>query len=181
MKHRNFTHYLIVLIIITILKLIYKYSEMDDLHFLLEPTSKIVGFLNNSSSIFIKDAGYYHESLNIIINKSCSGFNFLILCFAIHIFSIIPLLYTAQQRVYAFFILFVGSYFLTIVINSCRIVLIILLNKLLVAYGFSINWMHQAAGTFVYLFFLIVIYLTFNHLIARFAFIKSMKNDEKFA
>jgi hypothetical protein len=37
--------------------------------------------LTGSHSVYISDKGYYHDNLNILIEKSCSGFNFLLLCF----------------------------------------------------------------------------------------------------
>ncbi len=171
-------YYVLIILIFILLKFIYKFSDCNDLQFLLKPTSKIVGFISNSPSVFIPDTGYFHEKMNILINKSCSGFNFWILCLTLLLFSAANLLQNNRQKIAAIFILFIGTYFFTLLVNSSRILISFLVSKILKQYAIPAEWMHQATGTFVYLFFLISIYLTFTHIFHKTTFIKISKNEK---
>jgi len=160
-----------------LLKFGFTLADNNNLTFLLKPTDKLVGLLTGSQSVYLADSGYFHERLNIIIDKSCSGFNFWILCFllvtyltvkhfdkSIHKFLMIP---TA---------LFV-SYLLTLCVNASRIfasiVVQIQADKFLPERPHLI--LHEIVGITTNLIFLILAYV----LIERFLIHK--RYNAKFA
>ena len=73
----NTAYYVTAALIFVLLKVGFKLAGDNDVAFLLKPTDKLVGLLTGSRFVFIENAGYFHEKLNIIIGKSCSGYNFL--------------------------------------------------------------------------------------------------------
>jgi exosortase K len=106
-----------------------------------------------STSEFKIGEGFVHAGLNIAIDKSCSGFNFWLLCSG--------LLLTAGMQVGGQFwsrwwLLSVPmvAYGLTVVVNASRIITAVSLNRALPELGRRYTWLHQAEGAMVYLFFL---------------------------
>ena len=163
--NKNIPYYLIVAGFFIFLKFLYSHATTDEIIYLLQPTNFIIELISNSESQYLPSQGYYNSHLNILIDKSCSGFNFLMLCYLMLVFSIVSKLQNNLSKVIVLPLLLLSSYLLTIFINSSRIMISIFIREL----GFSdfiINesWLHQLEGTFVYLFFLIIVYLTIDTL-----------------
>jgi exosortase K len=78
---KNIPFYCAIAAIFLLLKLGYTMADNNSLVFLLKPTNALVGLLTGSTSTYFADKGYFYSNLDIVIEKSCSGFNFLILCF----------------------------------------------------------------------------------------------------
>ena len=74
--HKQIPFYLAAGIIFLLLKLGHSMADHNALQFLLWPTSKLVALMTGASSSYLPEGGYFHAQLNIVINKSCSGFNF---------------------------------------------------------------------------------------------------------
>ena len=72
----------LVLALFIILKIDYRFSDNEDLLFLTKPVDVIVSFILGSSS-FYSDNGFYYPDLNIVIDKSCSGFNLMLIAFLV--------------------------------------------------------------------------------------------------
>lgn len=157
---KNIPYYLSATIIFIFLKFLFSSMSSDGLLFLLQPTNYIVEVASNSESQYIYQQGYYNSFLNILINKSCSGYNFLLICYLMIVFLIVPKL---KKRVYksaSLPILLFLAYFLTIFANSSRIIMSIMVRDLGTEFStIKMSWLHQLQGGFVYLFFLISIYL----------------------
>lgn len=159
--NKNTLYYLISAGIFILFKFIFIHASSDDLTYLLQPTNFIIETISNSNAQYLPNQGYYNKDLNILIDKSCSGFNFLMLCYLMLVFFIIDKLKNRTIKIISLPLLLLVSYILTIFINSSRIMLSILIHKLELHFLFdNTNWLHQLQGGFVYLFFLIIIYLT---------------------
>lgn len=78
---RDYIHYLAVFSIFILLRWAYAKSSLEDLSFILAPTNAIVETLVGSKAVFIEDEGYWYPTLNILIEKSCSGVNYSLICF----------------------------------------------------------------------------------------------------
>lgn len=162
--HKNTILYLLLASIFLLLKLFYIQADNSSLAFLLNPTSFSIELVTGSNSVFIPERGFFHKDLNILIDKSCSGFNFWMLCFTLFSFMII------QSRLFKmkFFILptilFI-TYLLTLLTNTSRILIAIQMQTSLSA--LSSKTTHEAQGSFVYVFFFILFYL-----ILHFIFLK---------
>ncbi len=154
---KDFYYHFFAIAIFFLLKFVYRFFDNTTLLFLLKPVNFVVSILTNSKWIFLQEDGFYHEDLNIVINKSCSGYNFLLLCFL--------LIYLASKKLFrgkiSGILLYPGamliSWVITLFANSSRIVTSILLQQKL---RLQNGWLHEANGIFIYLSILIALYLS---------------------
>ena len=161
---KNTIYYLIAIGIFVLLKYAYTISNTHDLSFLLSPTNKLVGILTNSPWDYSIDNGYFYPQLHIFIDKSCSGFNFWILCFLILVFSTINNLNSRASnkthKILAFIFSLLGAYIVTVIVNSLRIYASIVIQKnKLEIFNLDQGITHEAIGILTNLFFLVLIYL----------------------
>ena len=161
-------------IIFILLKFWFTYAGIDNLSFLITPSDKIFGLITGSQSVYIENSGYYHENFNIIIDKSCSGFNYLIICFLAFVFLFTSHFSIPVYKILVFPLSLFFAWVLTILVNSSRIYLSV------IAYEKTINVLpnhqdliHQITGITTYLFFLLMTYLIIDK------FLKNRKVYEK--
>lgn len=166
---KNVFYYLTAIGLFLLLKFGYTIADNNDLIFLLQPTDRLVGLLISSKSVYFPDRGFYYNDLNIVINKSCSGFNFLLLCFlmfAIVAFNNINLIKQKTVIIPATLML---AYVLTIFVNTSRIFVSIVLQDQ--AKHFlpqkSIVIVHETIGIVTNLSFLIVVYILLERLLKK--------------
>jgi len=119
--NNNMPYYLAATGIFILLKFGFTFADNSNLTFLLAPTDKFVGFLTGSQSIYVSDNGYYHEKLNIAIDKSCSGFNFWVLCFLIFSYLMVRYFDKHFHKILTIPFALLGAYLLTIFVNTSRI------------------------------------------------------------
>lgn len=159
--NKNIPFYLTTLGLFILLKFGYALADNDNLIFLLKPTDKIVGLLTGSHSIYFSDKGYYHDNLNILIEKSCSGFNFLLLCFCMLTFLFLKYSDRTFLKYLTIPFALIVSYFLTIFVNASRIFVSIIMqqqaNNFLPDRPHLI--LHELVGVITNLTFLILIYI----------------------
>ena len=154
-------YYLFAVGIFILLKLSYSFVDNDDLTFLLKPVSNLIVLLTGSKSVYLPDIGYYHENLNIVVEKSCSGFNFWILCFIMLTFLSLKYFERSFHKVLIIPMALLASYFFTIFVNTSRIFTSIILQ------GQANNFLpsrphymlHEIVGIITNLAFLILIYI----------------------
>ena len=159
--NKNILFYLTTIGFFILLKFCYTFADNDDLVFLLKPTDKILRLLTGSHSVYFSDKGYYHDNLNILIEKSCSGFNFMLICFGMLTFLFLKyankIFFKYLTIPFAFFV----SYFLTIFVNASRIFVSIIMqqqaNNFLPYKPHLI--LHEIIGVITNLTFLILIYI----------------------
>lgn len=169
---KKYIHILVGIAIFLLLKVGYTQTSSDDLLFLLSPTNKLVSLFTGSTFSYIKGSGYFHPEFNILIEKSCAGFNFLILCFLICYNTCLQHITRVTKRWIALPIFLLFSYFLTIAVNTSRILISISLSASKNTLT-NISSFHQLQGTFIYLFFLLLSYLILKYLLN-----KRIKNEE---
>lgn len=158
---KNIPYYLAVIALFIILKFGYTLADNDNLIFLLKPTNKIVEFLTGSRAVYFSSKGYYHTDLNILIEKSCAGFNFLLLCFCMLTFLILKYSNKIVLKFLSIPVALFVSYLLTIVVNASRIFVSIIMQQQ--ANNFLPNRphliLHEIVGVVTNLTFLILIYI----------------------
>lgn len=165
---RDLIYYLLAIIIFVILKMSFTWTDNNDLAFLLGPTDNLISLATSSNSQIVDDGSYFHGKLNILIDKSCSGFNFLTLCFLMLIFASIKNIPEKNYKILIFPLVLVLSYFMAILVNSSRILFSVFISEFLDSIEVvDYKWLHQAEGAFVYLFFLVLIYLSYEKLIKK--------------
>jgi len=173
--NKNIQYYLTAAGLFILLKLGFTFAGNDNLIFLLKPTDKLVGLLTDSQSIYLSGNGYYHDKLNILIEKSCSGFNFWILCF--FVFTYLGLKYFDKplHKILTLPAALISAYLLTIFTNTSRIFAsIVVQNQAINILPNRQYLVHEAVGIITNLLFLILAY----YLIEK--FLKYRKNHEKF-
>ncbi len=165
---RAILYYSIAAGIFFTLKFGYTQAENDDLTFLLKPTDKFVGFLTGSNSVYEIDKGYFHNQLNIYIDKSCSGFNFWILSFLMLAFLGLKNLDSEIKKVLTIPLALVAGYLLTIFVNTSRIFAsIIIQNQKINIFEIQPHIIHEAIGIITNLSFLILAYYITNRILIK--------------
>lgn len=158
---KNRIYFFLASALFIILKFAHANAENNDLYFLLKPLNQIVGFVLDSSSVYYQDIGFYHKALNITIDKSCSGFNFLLLSFLIIYISSLKVLKSHFQKIVGIPLALIIAFVFTLFVNASRILTSILIEK---KTNLNYSWLHETEGTFIYVSFLILLYLFVNHI-----------------
>ncbi len=164
--NKNIPYYLIAVGLFILLKFGYTLADNNNLTFLLKPTDKLVGLLTGSKSVYISDSGYFHKHLNIIIDKSCSGFNFWILCFLLFTYLTVKHFEKSMHKNLALPTALVVAYVLTIFVNTSRIFVSIVVQSQ--TKSISMNHqlvIHEGIGITTNLTFLILAYVLFEKLL----------------
>ncbi len=162
----NLPYYLFAIGLFVLLKFVFTLTDTDDLIFLIKPTDRIIGLLTGAQSLYLKGTGYYYEQLDVVIEKSCSGFNFLLLCFLSLVFASVKYFQTTMHKIIAIFCALSGAYFFTILANSSRIYASLIIHHQSI--GFIQNnqsIIHQVVGIINNLFYLILIFLIVEKLL----------------
>lgn len=163
--NKNQPFYIASGVIFIALKYRFSIAGTDDLYFLLNPINSIVGFLTGLRSSYLPGLGFFYPQLDMVIDKSCSGFNFWLLCFLMLTVLSLKYFYAPKHKVLAILASFAGAYFLTIMVNSSRIFAsIIIQGKHFSMFPYQ-NVMHETIGIVTNLSFLILIYLTVEQLL----------------
>lgn len=165
---KNGIHYLVAILLFGALKIAYTQMDANDLSFILTPTDKIISLLTNSEGMFLNGSGYFHQDINILIEKSCAGFNFLILSFITGYLVSINHFQNRKAKWLLMPLSLLLSYFLTLFVNTSRIIIAIIINKQIQPQFQTGTWLHEAEGTFVYLFFFILFYKALNYLLTEY-------------
>lgn len=159
LTNKNVPYYLAAIVLFFLLKFGYTIADNDHLVFLLKPIDKFFGLLTGSHSIYLPHEGYYHESLNILINKSCSGFNFWILSFLAFTYLGIKYSNNQKHRILSLPAALLSGYLLTIFANTSRIFAsIIIQNQTKFFLPDQQHLVHEAVGIITNLSFLILTY-----------------------
>jgi len=118
---KNFPYYITAALLFVLFKSTVAFSGNIDCRFLLEPTDRLLSFITNSSSVYLSGKGYYHSKLNILIEKSCSGVNFWLLCFLMLAFLAVKYVEKPLYKVLSIPVTLALAYLVTILVNASRI------------------------------------------------------------
>ena len=157
--NRNIPYYLTAVGLFVLLKVGFSFADNNDLGFLLRPTDKLVGLVYGSQSVFLADHGFFHEKMNIVIEKSCSGFNYMILCFLL--FAYLGLKYFDKQlhKIFTILTALFSAYLFTAFVNASRIISsIIVRNQTVGFFSEKQSLLHEAVGITTYFSFLVLTY-----------------------
>ncbi|MTI32397.1 exosortase K [Xanthovirga aplysinae] len=157
---QNAPYYLCVLLLVVVFKFYFRHADNDAFLFLLQPTNHIISFIMGSPSIYSNDRGFFHEQLNMVIDKSCSGFTFWNLCYTLILFNLLNNIRTNRKKLVLFPLALLAGYALTVFVNASRILLLLFLQRYI---DISLGWVHEALGSFIYLSFLIFLYLSLEY------------------
>ena len=136
-----------------ILKGWHHYASLSELNFLLFPTQVALQLLTGSTATYIPESGYFFSDYNILIDQSCSGFNWFLLAFLLSSGMTIQIIQDTQRRLLTISGLLVLSYGLTLLVNTTRIIFSLSVEQYLLEYTAHA---HLIQGVFVYLSFLLL-------------------------
>ena len=163
--HRNIPFYTMALILFALLKVGFIYAETDDLLFLLKPINVVVGLLTGSDSVFVIGKGYFYGHLNIVIDKSCGGFNFWFLSFLLLTILSLRHIEGKFHKLMIIPLALLGSYIFSIGVTSSRIFVSIIIqnytNSYLEKYQHIV---HESIGIMTNLSFLMLAYFLIDKL-----------------
>ena len=165
--NKNIPYYLTAVGLFILLKFGYTVADNNDLAFLLKPTDKLVGVLTGSRSIYLANDGYYYEKLNILIEKSCSGFNFWLLCFLLFTYLLLKYLDKPLHKIIAIPTALLTAYLLTIFSNTSRIFASIIVQNQTKNFIMPNrqHYVHEAVGIITTLSFLVLAYYLLEKLL----------------
>lgn len=164
---KDISYYLTTAGIFILLKFGYTVANNNHLTFLLKPTDKLVGLLTGSHSVYTH-SGFYHEKLNILIDKSCSGFNFWILSFLVFTYLGIKHLDKPLYKILSIPTALFFAYLLTIFVNASRIFAsVIVQNQTKILLVNQQNLIHEAIGVITNLSFLVLTYYLIEKLLIQ--------------
>lgn len=149
----------VVLSLAFAMKLFYSTSSVDDLRWILAPTTFLVELITRENFWFESHAGYMSADHSFLIADSCSGVNFLIMAFLMLCW--LKLRKGLKTNVSWAFIpaVIFAAYGSTLIANTVRITLAIRLHRM----SPEMIWinpdqMHRLEGIFVYFGFLLFLY-----------------------
>ena len=152
------------------LKWYYSTASVDQLKWILTPTTRLVEFVNGRSFEFESRAGYMSSDHTFLIAASCAGVNFLITAF---LMLSLARLWRAHRsgEILTFSGWFVvpisavASYVATILANTVRIsVALQLRESSLKANALNADQLHRLEGIFVYFGFLLLLFVCSENL-----------------
>lgn len=131
----------------------------DSPRFLLHPITALSGFLSGDVYTYQQGLGYWTVSatgVEMLIEKSCSGGNFLILSFTMLVFTYKWQPGAPLQQGAAYLTMLFFAYLCTVAASAFRIVSTILLVK--AGLGISRTLLHNAIGIITYICMICVCY-----------------------
>ncbi|HXD32220.1 MAG TPA: exosortase K [Pyrinomonadaceae bacterium] len=155
----------VVLLCALALKQFYSAASVNELRWILAPTTLAVELVSGSRFAFESYSGYVKSDHTFVIAGSCAGVNFLITAFLL--LALGSLWRNRSRRTgWRFLPIAAGcAYVATIVANTVRITTALQLHgKGLELAGLSPNEFHRLQGIFIYFGFLLLLYLVTERL-----------------
>lgn len=142
----------------------YREATVDELGFVLRPVSAMVSAVTGAASSYDPAVGHLFPTLGILIDRSCSGINFLVIATACFALVIMRRPDAGCSRPLLALLAFVGAYVLTIVVNAGRIVTLVRAAQS----GLHLApRAHEAVGAFFFLGALLISVLLLQRLLTR--------------
>jgi len=159
----SFLYYLIALSLFIFLKYGFTLANNDDLAFLLKPTNYLISLITDSNATYVSENGFIHHQLNIIIDRSCSGFNLWLISYMMLTFLGLKYFKTNYQKILVIPVALSIAYILTIIANTSRIFASIIIQNQATNFQFiSSSILHESIGIITNLSFLILVYFLVN-------------------
>ncbi len=167
-QNKNISYYILVGLVFIVLKYWFTTTDTNDLYFLLQPISKFLNVVSGYNAVYSPQSGFHYDDLNIVIDKSCSGFNFWLISFLVFSFVSIKNLHKTSSKLISIPLVFIGSYVFSILVNTSRILISILVqSKTVLIFKDHQGAIHEAIGIVTNLTFLILAYLLMENLLSK--------------
>lgn len=146
------------------LKWWYRTATVDQLGFVLTPVTTFIGLFTGTTGTFVPEQGHLFGELGIVVDRSCSGINFLIIATATFTFLWLRRPDGGCARPIMTALIVLGSWGLTVLANTGRVLLMVYLDR----YGLHPGpTVHEALGAFFFLASLLLASLAFDRILPR--------------
>ena len=137
----------------------YSVASVNQLRWILAPTTWLVELITGRQFEFESYTGYMSSDRTFVIAASCAGVNFLITSFLM--LSLRKVWKDRATKItWRFFaIVAIAAYLATIIANTVRISSALLLRRMPVEIGLSADQLHRFEGIFIYFGFLLLVFL----------------------
>jgi exosortase K len=142
------------------LKFFYSTTSVNQLRWILAPTTALVELISGQNFQFESYAGYINSDHSFLIAASCAGVNFLITAFLM--LSLGHLWRNRSQSLSWTFVPYAAliAYLVTLVANTVRITTALQLRSMRIESGLlSPGQLHRFEGIFIYFGFLLLLYV----------------------
>jgi exosortase K len=158
-SYRSVAQLVVVLLCAAAVKQYYSTSSVNQLRWILAPTTWLVEFISGTDFAFESYTGYMSSDHTFVIAASCAGVNFLITSFLM--LSLRRLWRDRASKIsWSFFAgMAAVAYLVTIFANAMRISSSLLMRRTSWEIGLSANQMHRFEGIFIYFGFLLLLFL----------------------
>lgn len=169
---RESAQLVLVLLIAWVAKWYYSSASVDQLRWVLAPTTFAVEFITRWRFEFESHAGYMSSDRSFIIAASCAGVNFLITAFLMLSLGRLWKVHrqkSSANRVWKFLpVAAVAAYLTTIAANTVRIAIALWLrHRPLEISWLSPNQIHRVEGVVVYFGFLLLLFVISERLFSE--------------
>ena len=157
---RRSAQLVVVVLCAVVVKLYYSTASVNQLRWILAPTTFVVELVSGSRFEFESHAGYMSSDRKFVIAASCAGVNFLITSFLM--LSLRRLWRDRAQNIAWRFIPYAAlcAYLATLVANTFRISTALQLRGMNHEVGWlSPNQLHRFEGIFIYFGFLLLLFM----------------------
>ncbi|PWT92217.1 MAG: exosortase K [Blastocatellia bacterium] len=158
LKDRNrVVQFIGVLLVVVGLKQFYSTASVNELRWILAPTTFLVEFISGKMFAFESHAGYMSSDHKFVIAASCAGLNFLLTLFLL---LTVRRLWIRGSRNWAFIPgALAVAYVATLITNTIRIVIALWLHdSAFTLAGMNANAIHRVEGIVVYFTSLVLLY-----------------------
>ncbi len=167
-SYNTLPYYIAIGFVSATMKYLVRFADIGLFRFLLKPTDILVGLFTASQSVYIKGVGYRHEGLNVVIDRSCAGFNLWIIAFIMLAYLAVKHFVGITHRIFSIALSLVAAFFLTIFTNTSRIFASITFQPIAARIlPLSKDIIHEAIGVTVNLSFLILAYIIVDKLLTN--------------
>ena len=146
------------------LKWWYRTATVDELAFLLKPVAHVIGLCSGETWNWIEGRGAYFPVAHIIIDRSCSGVNFLVITTAAFAFLLLKQPGVGCSWPALTLMSVVAAYVLSILANSGRILSMVWLQRM----GFHLApTAHEVVGAVFFLAALLLACIALDRFLQR--------------
>lgn len=135
------------------LKWWYRTASEEQLQFMLGPVAMLVTAFTGVEHGHVAGQGYYFAELNVLVDRSCSGLNFLIITTATFAFVLMRRPRCGCFSPFLSLLAILAAYVVTLLANSGRIVAMVQLQRIGLHLGPTA---HEALGAFFFLILLLL-------------------------
>jgi exosortase K len=107
----------------------YRTATLDDLAFVLRPVAEAITLFTGSPWTLVPAEGYVFRELGMVIDRSCSGINFLVIVWITFAFLLVRRSAAGCVAPYMAVIAGAGAYVLTLLANTGRILCLVALEQ----------------------------------------------------